>query len=208
MNRIRQLRRERGITQEELGSYLGVQKSAVSKYENEKVGVPYQVLVRLGELFGVTPEAVAGTGSLSSLPGAARELMESASPQVDAIAVPLVGQVHAGSPMLAEEFIEDHIPVSAGEVYDGDYFFMKVVGDCMTGDHIIEGSLVLVRRGSELKDGSICVVRMEDEVLLRRVKRMNGGVALIPSNPAYDPMFVTGGDFHVIGRVVESRTRH
>ncbi len=208
MNRIRQLRLESGMTQDELGAALGVQKSAVSKYENEKVGVPYHVLSRLAGLFSVTPEYLLGHDDVTPLPKQARDIMSASAPQVDAVAIPLVGQVHAGLPMLAEEYVEDSIPVSAGEVYDGDYFFMRVVGDCMTGDHIAEGSIVLVRRGDSLKDGFIYVVRMEDEVLLRRVKRIKNGIALIPSNPVYDPMIVTGGDIHIIGRVVESRTRH
>lgn len=208
MNRIRQLRLESGMTQDELGAALGVQKSAVSKYENEKVGVPYHVLSRLAGLFSVTPEYLLGHDDVTPLPKQARDIMSASAPQVDAVAIPLVGQVHAGLPMLAEEYVEDSIPVAAGEVYDGDYFFMRVVGDCMTGDHIAEGSIVLVRRGDSLKDGFIYVVRMEDEVLLRRVKRIKNGIALIPSNPVYDPMIVTGGDIHIIGRVVESRTRH
>ena len=208
MNRIRQLRLESGMTQDELGALLGVQKSAVSKYENGRVGLPYHVLSRLAELFSVTPDYLLGRGDATPLPKQARDIMAGSVPRVDAAAVPLVGQVHAGQPMLAEEFVEDHIPVAAGEVYDGDYFFMKVVGDCMTGDHIADGSIVLVKRGSDVKDGCIYVVRMEDEVLLRRVKRIKNGIALIPSNPVYDPMVVTGGDIHIIGRVVESRTRH
>ena len=134
--------------------------------------------------------------------------MSPSAPESDAVPIPLVGLVHAGEPMLAEENITDYIPVAAGEVFDGDYFFMEVVGDCMTGDHIAEGAVVLVRRGVELKEGYIYVIRLEDEVLLRRVKRIGSSIALIPSNPAYDPMIVQGGDVEVIGRVVESRMRH
>lgn len=208
MNRIKELRRQRGVTQDRLGELLGVGKSAVSKYENEKLGVPSHVLLQLSDFFGVSPEYVLGQESETPLPASARELMGVSASPVEAAAVPLLGFVHAGSPMLAEENIEDYIPVAAGEVFDGEYFFMTVVGDCMTGDHIAEGSIVLVRRGSELKDGYIYVIRMEDEVMLRRVKRIKNGIALIPSNPAYDPMIVTGGDISVIGRVVESRMRH
>ena len=137
-----------------------------------------------------------------------RERIASGRREADSVPVPLLGMVHAGEPMLAEENITDYIPVAAGEVYDGDYFFMEVVGDCMTGDHIAEGSIVLVRKGSEVRDGFIYVVRIEDEVLLRRVKRIKNSIALIPSNPAYDPMIIQGGDVEIIGRVVESRTRH
>lgn len=208
MNRIKELRAARGITQEQLGAMLGVKKAAVCKYENEKVNIPYQVLEKLSGIFGVTADHILCRDEVTPLPKGMRERMGGYPADADAVRVPLVGMVHAGEPMLAEENITDFIPVSAGEVYDGDYFFMEVVGDCMTGDHIAEGSIVLVRRGSDIRDGFIYVVRIEDEVLLRRVKRIRNSIALIPSNPAYDPMIVQGGDVEVIGRVIESRMRH
>ena len=208
MNRIKELRQSMGITQEQLGSMLGVKKAAVCKYENEKVSVPFQVLEKLIDIFGVSADHILCRDGSNSLPRSIRERMMAEPPENDAVPVPLVGFVHAGEPMLAEENISDYIPVAAGEVYDGDYFFMEVVGDCMTGDHIAEGAVVLVRRGAELRDGYIYVIRLEDEVLLRRVKRIKNSIALIPSNPAYDPMIVQGGDVEVIGRVVESRMRH
>ncbi|MBR3461011.1 MAG: helix-turn-helix domain-containing protein [Clostridia bacterium] len=208
MNRIRELRTERGITQEQLGSLLGVKKSAVCKYENERVGIPYQMLEKLIDIFGVTADYILCRNDEIPSHGKSGDNYGDAVYECDTVPVPLLGMVHAGEPMLAEENIADYIPVSAGEVFDGDYFFMEVVGDCMTGDHIAEGSLVLVKKGAELRDGLIYVVRIEDEVLLRRVKRIKNSIALIPSNPAYDPMIVQGGDVEIIGRVVESRIRH
>ena len=208
MNRIKELRAARGITQEQLGAMLGVKKAAVCKYENEKVGIPYPVIEKLAGIFGVTADHLLCRDEAAPLPKGMRERIASGRREADSVPVPLLGMVHAGEPMLAEENITDYIPVAAGEVYDGDYFFMEVVGDCMMGDHIAEGSIVLVRKGSEVRDGFIYVVRIEDEVLLRRVKRIKNSIALIPSNPAYDPMIIQGGDVEIIGRVVESRTRH
>ena len=208
MNRIRELRRARGITQDELGGMLGVKKAAVCKYENEKVGIPQAVLNKLTDIFGVSADHILCRDEAVPLPKGMRESMRASAYDCPSVAVPLVGMVHAGEPMLAEENVTDMIPVAAGEVYDGEYFFMEVVGDCMTGDHIAEGGIVLVRKGSDLRDGYIYVIRIEDEVLLRRVKRIKNSIALIPSNPAYDPMIVSGGDVEIIGRVVESRMRH
>ena len=209
MNRLKELRHARGITQDELGVMLGVQKAAVCKYETGRVALPNHVLVKLTDIFGVSADYILCKDEVTPLPKHARESFRgsAAMPAADAVAVPLVGMVHAGEPMLAEENISDYIPVAAGEVFDGDYFFMEVVGDCMTGDHIAEGSMVLVKRESELREGRIYVIRMEDEVLLRRVKRIKRSIALIPSNPAYDPMIISEGDVSIIGRVVECRTR-
>ena len=68
----------------------------------------------------------------------------------------------------------------------------------MTGDHIVEGSLVLVRK---------CVVRIGDEVLLRHIQRFGKQLALTPSNPAYNTMIVSEGDVQIIGKVIETRLR-
>ena len=205
MNRLKELRKARGVTQDELGSVLGVQKAAVCKYETGRVALPNHVLMRLADYFGVSADYLLGKDDVTPIPK--RVHTPSQGSLAEAVAVPLVGMVHAGEPMLAEEYVSDYIPVAAGEVYDGDYFFMEVVGDCMTGDHIAEGSVVLIKRESDVREGKIYVVRFEDEVLLRRIKRIKRSIALIPSNPAYDPMIVSEGDIAVIGRVVESRLR-
>ncbi len=208
MNRLRELRTSRNITQDELGNMLGVQKAAICKYETGRVALPNAMLVRLAEFFSVSADYILGRDEVVPLPKKLREkIAASHSNEVNTIPVPLVGMVHAGEPMLADENIEEYIPVAAGDIYDGEYFFMEVVGDCMIGDHIAEGALVLVRRESDLADNHIYVVRIGDEVLLRRVKRIKSSIALIPSNNAYDPMIVSSGDVQVVGRVIEARIR-
>lgn len=206
MNRLKELRLGRHITQDELGAMIGVQKAAICKYETERVALPNTVLVKLAEIFDVSVDYILGRDDVTPLPKGAREFGSSVVTS-DTVAVPLVGMVHAGLPMLAEEYISEYIPVSSGDVYDGDYFFMEVVGDCMLGDHITEGSVILVKRGTNINDRGIYVVRLGDEVLLRRVKRVGGSIALIPSNTAYEPLIVTGGDVEIIGRAVEVRIR-
>ncbi len=207
MNRLKELRTARGITQDELGAMLGVQKAAICKYETGRVALPNSCLVRLVEIFSVSADYILGRDDVTPLPKRMREKITASPKETNVVPVPLVGMVHAGEPMLAEECIQEYIPVSAGEVYDGDYFFMEVVGDCMLGDHIVEGAVVLVKRENEMIDNRIYVVRIGDEVLLRRIKRIKRSVALIPSNNAYDPMILSEGDIHVVGRVVEARMR-
>ena len=225
MLRLKELRKARGVTQDELGELLGVKKAAVCKYETGRVPLPNHVLLRLVDYFGVSADYLLGSDDVTPIPkhvqtrrrassfeeyplGGSQEVSSRTGLRPSrAVDVPLVGMVHAGEPMLAEEHISDYIPVAEGEVTSGEFFFMEVVGDCMTGDYIAEGSVVLVKRESELREGRIYVVRLGDEVLLRRVKRIKKSLALIPSNPAYDPMIVSEGDISVIGRVTECRLR-
>ncbi|MDL2235575.1 helix-turn-helix domain-containing protein [Christensenellaceae bacterium OttesenSCG-928-L17] len=196
MNRLRELRMQSGYTQEMLGGYLGVQKAAICKYETGRANIPQELLTRLAALFSV---------SIDFLLGYSDALLPVSSDSY--VSVPLVGSVHAGLPILANENIEDQIPVLKQDVRGGDYFFMEVVGDCMTDAHIIEGSLVLVRMQSRVENGEIAVVRIDDEVVLRRVKWLKNQLILYPANPAYEPMIIASGDVQIIGRVVEARIR-
>ena len=81
--------------------------------------------------------------------------------------------VHAGLPMLAAENISEYVPVPAADVQGGDDVYMEVEGGCMVGACRPEGALVLVRMQQQVENGQIAVVRLEDEVLLRKVKWMN-----------------------------------
>jgi len=188
-NRIRELRIQNGYTQDTLGNYLGVQKAAICKYETGRASLPQDMLLRLSDLFSVSTDYLLGRDA----------------PLAGTLSVPVVGRVHAGLPILAEENVEDHIPVPSEDLKNGEYFFMEVEGDCMTDAHIVEGSLVLVRMQSRVENGQIAVVRVNDEVVLRRVKWVRNQLILYPANPNYDPMVIASGDVQIIGRVVEAR---
>ena len=197
-NNLRELRLAAGITQEALGERIGVGKAAISKYERGALDIPLKHLAVLCDVFSVSADRLIGRkGESESLSQTVRS--------DDTVSVPIVGRVHAGSPILADENIREYVPLSAGQISSGTYFYMEVEGDCMTGDLIPEGALVLVRQQKSVQNGQIAVIRLEDEVMLRHVKYENGYLLLVPSNPAYDTTIVTGGDVEIVGRVVEVR---
>lgn len=196
-NNLRELRQNAGMTQEELGERVGVQKAAISKYERGALSIPVSLLMSLCDIFQVSADRLLGR------PGQSRSFDTAQSNET--LSVPVVGRVHAGSPILADENIVEFVPLSKGQVSTGTYFYMEVEGDCMTGDFIPEGALVLVRRQKNAQNGQIAVVRLDDEVMLRRVKYENGYLILVPSNPVYEPTIITGGDVEIVGIVVEVR---
>ncbi len=210
MNRLKELRRAKGLTQEDIARILGVQKAAICKYETGRVAIPQDALVFLCDFFGVTAdfmlcreEGPQASPRLKPPAGLSARFL----PLPDTVGVPLVGCVHAGLPMLAAENITEYIPLPAADVRNGEYFYMEVEGDCMVGACIPEGSLVLVRLQSQVENGQIAVVRLGDEVLLRKVKWISGQLVLIPANTRYEPILVADGDVQIIGRVVEARIR-
>ena len=214
MNRLRDLRIEKEITQDDLGQMLGVQKAAVCKYELGIVPLPSKALNILCDYFGVTADYLLGRDMPPELPKMVEPrfkpkgaVSQSFQPIGETVGVPLLGAVHAGLPILANENIDSYIPVPTRDVVGGEYFYMEVVGDCMTGEFIPEGALVMVRLQESVENGRIAVARTGDEVLLRKIKYVGGSVMLIPANPKYEPIIMNRDDVEIVGRVVEVRIR-
>ena len=105
----------------------------------------------------------------------------------NAVAVPIVGHVAAGVPILAEQNIEDHLMLSPAIAQEG-WFLLKVRGDSMINAAILDGDLVLVRPKQEASNGEIVVALIDDEATVKRFHRANGRVELIAENPAYAPI--------------------
>lgn len=101
----------------------------------------------------------------------------------DVAALPLVGAVAAGAPILAEQDVEDWIP----SPFPGD-FMLRVSGDSMIDAGILDGDLVVVRSTPTARDGEIVVAQIEDEATVKRLAHIDGRVHLMPENAAYSPI--------------------
>lgn len=112
--------------------------------------------------------------------------------------VPILGNVAAGSPILAEECIEDYLAFDTGGRSD-EYFALHVRGDSMINAGILNGDLVVVRRQQVANNGEIVVALLEDEATVKRFSRRNGHVWLLPENEAYSP--IDGTYARILGRV-------
>ena len=113
--------------------------------------------------------------------------------------VPLVGNVAAGSPILAQEYIEDYITFDV-QGLSGEHFALKVRGESMLGAGILPGDLVVVHRQQEVRNGEIVVALFEDEATVKTYQRKDGQVWLLPENPDYSP--IDGTRAEIIGKVV------
>jgi repressor LexA len=108
----------------------------------------------------------------------------------NAVSVPIVGNVAAGAPILAEQNIEDYVLLSPEIAKDG-YFLLRVRGDSMINAGIFDGDMVLVRPQHEAPNGSIVVALVDGDATVKRFERANGHVKLIAENPAYQPIVTT-----------------
>jgi repressor LexA len=114
--------------------------------------------------------------------------------------LPLVGQVAAGAPILAEEHVEEYLEIP--DVIGGDAgdFVLRVQGDSMKDAGILDGDFVVVRSGEDADNGEIVVALLGEEATVKRFYRENGKVRLQPANKAYKPIRTT--EATVVGRVV------
>jgi repressor LexA len=115
--------------------------------------------------------------------------------------LPLVGQIAAGGPLLAEENVEDHLAVP--ETLKGD-FLLRVKGESMINAGILDGDLVVVQRAQEARNGEIVVAlagddESADEATVKRFFRENGRVRLQPENDALEPIYAQ--HVQILGRV-------
>ncbi len=113
--------------------------------------------------------------------------------------VPLLGQVAAGQPILAEENIEDRLSWPAG-IGSEPTFALRVKGDSMIDDGIFDGDIVMVRRQQTADSGETVVAMIDGEATVKRLRRENGHIQLDPANAAYAP--IVADDIAVLGKVV------
>ena len=128
--------------------------------------------------------------------GRAIALTEPAAAEEDK--VPIVGNVAAGSPILAEECIEDYLTFDTGG-RSGEFFALRVRGESMLNAGILPGDLVVVRRQQTCSNGEIVVAMIEDEATVKRFLRRDGHIWLMPENDAYSP--IDGTYAQILGKV-------
>ncbi len=109
--------------------------------------------------------------------------------------IPVVGVVTAGMPILAVENIEGYIPWDGEE----DCFALRVQGDSMINAGILDGDKVVVRPQKTAENGEIVVALLDDSATVKRLKKANGELWLMPENPAYAP--IVGREAQLLGKV-------
>jgi repressor LexA len=117
--------------------------------------------------------------------------------------VPLVGDVAAGTNVLAAEHVEETLPLPADLTGEGDLFMLRVRGDSMIDAGILSGDYVVARVQPTADNGDIVVAGIPgEEATVKTWRRRNGQIVLEPANPTMEPMVFTPDEVHLYGRVV------
>jgi repressor LexA len=117
--------------------------------------------------------------------------------------LPLLGNIAAGVPILAQEHTEDLIPVPSEMVRNiANAFILRVRGDSMSGEGINPRDLVVIKPQATASHGDLVAVLLGEEATVKRIHFQGPRIRLMPSNPAYEPIEVEQEDARIIGRVV------
>ncbi|MDT8998785.1 transcriptional repressor LexA [Paucibacter sp. APW11] len=115
-------------------------------------------------------------------------------PGLAQLSLPLVGRVAAGSPILAQEHVEQNYSVEASLFSKKPDYLLRVRGMSMKDIGIMDGDLLAVQKASEAKNGQVVVARIGDEVTVKRFMRRKQGIELLAENPDFEPIVVEEGD--------------
>ncbi len=196
-NNLQRLRKQCGLTLEEVAEKIGTSKQTIHRYENGIISnVPADKVEALARVFGTTPSELMGWQA-DALPYG--NLMP-----VRAKKLPILGRIACGKPIYAEEEHESY--VVSDTVPDAD-FCLKAVGDSMIGARIYDGDIVFIRSQESVDNGEIAAVIIDDEATLKRVYFYPEKQKLIlsPENPRYEPLVYLGGELDhikIIGKAV------
>lgn len=112
------------------------------------------------------------------------------------ITIPLIGRIAAGSPIIAEENIEEHLSFPSSAFGSGEYFALNVHGNSMLEKGILDGDIAIIKKQNSANNGDIVAAMIGEEATLKIFKRNNKNITLHPANPAYKPII---NDFVILG---------
>ena len=157
-----------------------------------------QALARKGaiELVGGTSRGIRLKSDTLQALHAARQVLQAPLQNLAQLSLPLVGRVAAGSPILAQEHVEQTYAVEASLFARKPDYLLKVRGMSMRDAGILDGDLLAVQQSREARNGQIVVARLGDEVTVKRFRRTANRIELLPENPDFQTLVVLPDDTH------------
>lgn len=189
--RIKKKRLEKDMTLKDLGEKIGVASSTIMRYEKGEINtIKLPVINSIANALGVDPAWL---------------VLKSNSPdkyiptKSEVSNIPLLGQIAAGLPILAEENIEDYFNIDSKIKAD---FALRIKGDSMLGAGIFPEDIVFIRKQDNLENGEIGAVLIEESATLKKFYKEDGTIILQSENDMYKPIILTNGNVQILGKLV------
>ena len=208
INEILKNRRiELNLTQLDVAKAVGVSEATVSRWESGNIAnMKRSRIAALAQILQIKPGVIMG------LEGENESKNENISTIEKGIKIPVLGSVRAGIPLEAIEDIVDYEEIPEVMARNGEYFGLLVKGDSMS-PVFIDGDTVIVRKQESADTGDSVIAMINgDEATIKRLKRTEDGIILIPNNPQYLPMTYSNDQIktlpvRILGKVVELRRK-
>lgn len=196
--RIKSIRGKLNMSQVDFADKINVSKQTLYKYENDIItNIPSDKIESVAKIGHVSPSYLMGWDENNSK---------------NAVSINVLGRVAAGIPLEAIEDIIDTEEISEEMARTGEFFGLKIDGDSME-PKISKGDVVIVRKQDDAETGDIVIAMVNgNDATCKRLKKYEDGIALISTNPAYDPMIFSDEQrestpVRIIGKVVELRAK-
>lgn len=199
-DRVRALRINAGMTQVELANKLNISNSTLSQYESGARTPSDDMKLKIAALFQVSTDYLL-SGTTNTV-----------NTKTKGVQIPVLGEVRAGYPMEAVENIIDYEEIDEDMARRGEFFALRIKGDSME-PRFVEGDVVIVRKQQTADSGDIVVALVNgDSATIKKLKRHQNGITLVPSNSAYEPMYYSNEEIMdlpvtILGKVVELRAK-
>lgn len=194
---IKKRREQLGISQEQLANILGYKsRSSINKIELNHTDLPQSKIVALAKALSVTPAYLMGW-----------EDLEQPTPKSNGyptVRIPVLGDVAAGVPILAQQDIIGYEDIPADMAKTGEYFGLKIKGDSME-PKIHDNDIVIVKSMSNAENNDIVIAMINNEATCKRLHKYSNSVVLTAINSDYKPIEVTPDEnIQILGKVVMS----
>lgn len=199
--RLKELRERAGLSQDALASELNKSKSLISMYESGKRIPPYETQELIADFFNVGLDYLMGRENVYLT-------LNTSKPQ----RIPVLGSVPAGIPLEAIEDIVDYEEIPDSMARNGEFFGLRVNGESMV-PVFNDGDTVIIQKQDSADTGDYVVAMINGgEATLKKLKRFDEGIILIPNNPEFFPVTYTNDQIlslpvRIIGKVVELRRK-
>lgn len=209
--RLKILRQEKGLTQAQFGACFNLAESTISLYETGKRTPHYDILKRFALFFNITIDFLLGYSEERYPPSFIGEENETYGHKIKdkPIKVPIVNKIETKEHFVDYQYVPDHQEwIASSFISDGQYFWLKVADNRLSGEAIIEGDIVLIREQACLNSGEIGLVLFNEIYYVVRVYTTEDSTILQSSNPAFPPIILTGKECskaRILGKVIQLR---
>ncbi|MBP3359292.1 MAG: helix-turn-helix domain-containing protein [Clostridia bacterium] len=203
-SRLRSLRKKKGMTLSELSALVGVSDATLQRYESGKIqNIKPQMLEKLSAALDCTAAYIMGWDEAAG-PENVFDNIVGIKPKK----LPVLGEIACGEPIFCDSGKNGEFVVSCDTNAD---FCLIAKGDSMINARIYDGDIVLIKAQSDVENGEIAAVIIDDEATLKKVYKVGNVITLMPANPKYDPLVYTPDEFRnirILGKAVGMQTNN